>query len=95
MPGDLYAAGDVYISLHRSEGYGLNIAEALRSGMPTIATGWSLAPELAADAMLRVVPSTLVPVRDPAGPYAAYRSLRWAEPDIGVAAAHLHALCRP
>lgn len=32
---------DVYLSLHRSEGYGLNIHEMLELGIPTIATGYS------------------------------------------------------
>lgn len=32
---------DVFLSLHRSEGYGLNIHEALLCGKPVIATHWS------------------------------------------------------
>ena len=32
---------DVYISLHRAEGYGLNIHEMLEMGKPVVATGWS------------------------------------------------------
>ena len=38
---DLVAACDVYVSLHRSEGLGLSIAEAMAHGKPVIATGWS------------------------------------------------------
>jgi len=37
----LQHACDVFLSLHRSEGYGLNIHEALLCGKPTIATDWS------------------------------------------------------
>ena len=37
----LTAVSDCYISLHRSEGFGLTIAEALALGKPTIATGYS------------------------------------------------------
>jgi glycosyltransferase involved in cell wall biosynthesis len=42
--GDLLAlmnATDAYVSLHRSEGFGLTMAEAMLLGKPTIATGYS------------------------------------------------------
>ncbi len=35
------AACDCYVSLHRSEGFGLTLAEAMALGKPTIATGYS------------------------------------------------------
>lgn len=38
---------DCYVSLHRSEGFGLTIAEALLAGVPTIATGYSANVEFA------------------------------------------------
>ena len=37
----LMANVDCYVSLHRSEGFGLPIAEAMSFGKPVIATGWS------------------------------------------------------
>jgi len=37
----LMAACDCYVSLHRSEGFGLTMAEAMALGKPTIATGYS------------------------------------------------------
>ena len=37
----LMAACDCYISLHRSEGFGLTMAEAMAIGKPVIATGYS------------------------------------------------------
>ncbi|MFH0957723.1 MAG: glycosyltransferase family 4 protein, partial [Pseudomonadota bacterium] len=37
----LIARTDCYVSLHRSEGFGLPIAEAMSLGKPAIATGWS------------------------------------------------------
>lgn len=37
----LYASADVLVSLHRSEGLGLNMMEAMSLGTPVIATAWS------------------------------------------------------
>ncbi|MEI9865243.1 MAG: glycosyltransferase family 4 protein [Limisphaerales bacterium] len=37
----LMASCDAFISLHRAEGFGLCIAEAMAMGKPVIATGWS------------------------------------------------------
>lgn len=37
----LYASADVYLSLHRSEGFGLGLLEAMGLGKPVVATGWS------------------------------------------------------
>jgi glycosyltransferase involved in cell wall biosynthesis len=37
----LIARSDVYVSLHRSEGFGLGIAEAMLAGRPAIATAYS------------------------------------------------------
>lgn len=87
--GDLNAQADVVISLHRSEGFGLVLAQAMAAGKPVLATGWSgnldfMTPD---DSVL--VDYTLVPVRDPQG---FYRGGLWAEPDIEDAAAKLKAL---
>jgi glycosyltransferase involved in cell wall biosynthesis len=38
---DLFHACDVYVSAHRSEGFGLGIAEAMALGKPVIATSYS------------------------------------------------------
>lgn len=77
---------DVYISLHRAEGYGLNIHEMLEIGTPTIATGWSGNM----DYMPRYshaypIPYRLVPYNDRTYAYDG-KGLQWAEPDIDVAA---------
>ena len=76
---------DCYVSLHRSEGLGLTMAEAMAAGRPVIATAYSGNLEFMTDAN-----SLLVPVRDlrPVGhgspPYPA--EARWADPDLDVAA---------
>jgi glycosyltransferase involved in cell wall biosynthesis len=89
---DFYAAIDVLLSLHRSEGFGLTLAEALQSGRRVITTDWGLAPELAADAGVIQVPSRLIPVDDPQGVYEDYAGQQWAEADMGAAAKALRAL---
>jgi hypothetical protein len=38
---DLMEASDCYVTLHRSEGLGLTVTDAMASGKPVIATGWS------------------------------------------------------
>jgi glycosyltransferase involved in cell wall biosynthesis len=38
---DLFTSSDVYVSLHRSEGFGFGIAEAMSLGKPVIATAYS------------------------------------------------------
>jgi glycosyltransferase involved in cell wall biosynthesis len=37
----LFASCDIYVSLHRSEGFGLGMYEAMQLAKPVIATGWS------------------------------------------------------
>jgi glycosyltransferase involved in cell wall biosynthesis len=37
----LLACSDLYLSLHRSEGFGLTIAEAMLMNVPVMVTNWS------------------------------------------------------
>lgn len=77
---------DVYLSLHRAEGYGLNIHEMLEIGTPTLATAWSGNMEYMARYPHAVaVPYRLVPYEDPTFAYEG-NNLEWAEPDINFAA---------
>ena len=79
------AMADVYLSLHRSEGYGLNIQEMLEIGVPTIATGWSGNMDfMPGYAHAIAVPYTLIPYADPTFHYAE-KGLVWADPDIEAA----------
>jgi glycosyltransferase involved in cell wall biosynthesis len=86
---DAYLAADIYISLHRSEGFGLNLAEALTIGMPVIATRWGLTESIAGHPNFTGVPSRLVPVIDPQHIYDQVPDAHWAEPDIEFAAIQL------
>ena len=87
----LTAAADIVLSLHRSEGFGLVLAEAMLLGKPVVATDWSGALEFMDDSCAGLVRSRLVPVRDPRGVYSV-RGALWAEPDIGHAAEWLRRL---
>lgn len=82
---DFYQALDVYLSLHRSEGFGLQIAEAMQVGADAVATAWSLSESLTTDARFHGVPSNLTPVRDPQGVFEHIPGAEWAEPDLDAA----------
>jgi glycosyltransferase involved in cell wall biosynthesis len=85
----LYGRADVLLSLHRAEGFGLPMLEALARGIPVVATAWSGNTDFT-DALNSVpVPCELVPVADPA---AIYHGSRWAEPDVAAAAEGLRRL---
>ena len=84
----LYMEADVYLSLHRSEGYGLTIHEAMLHGLDVVATGWSGNMDFMEGPLCHCVPYTLVPVSDPQGSYEM-PGARWAEPDIEAAAGML------
>ncbi len=65
----LIDAADVVLSLHRSEGFGLLLAQAMLAGKPVIATNWSGNCDFMSEENSFLVPYTLVPVKDPQGIY--------------------------
>jgi glycosyltransferase involved in cell wall biosynthesis len=75
---------DCYVSLHRSEGLGLTIAEAMLLGKPVIATGYSGNLDFMTPGTSFMVPWTRVKVGEGAEAYSSKAT--WAEPDIDVAA---------
>ena len=85
---DLYRKSDIYLSLHRSEGYGLTIFEAIRFGLETVATGWSGNMDFFHGPNCYAVDYRLVPVVDPQRIYP-YPEWRWADPDPACAAGFL------
>ena|GEM_PF-1490557 len=88
---NLLRGADALLSLHRAEGFGLPLLEAMAHGTPVVATGWSGNLEFMTAANAELVPCRLVPVRDPA---AIYHDSLWAEPDIAAAAAALQRLAQ-
>jgi glycosyltransferase involved in cell wall biosynthesis len=87
---DLFAACDAYVSLHRSEGTGLTIAEAMAAGKPVIATDWSGNTDFADASNSYPVAYELTTVARNVGPYRAGEI--WAEPDVTHAAALMRAV---
>jgi glycosyltransferase involved in cell wall biosynthesis len=80
-----YAAlADAALSLHRSEGFGLTLAEAMAHGKPVIATGYSGNLAFMNEANGYLVPYSLTELKDDVGSYPA--GSIWAEPDLEEAA---------
>lgn len=73
-----------YVSLHRSEGLGLTMIEAMSHGRPVIATGYSGNLDFMTPDNSVLVPYTLAHVGPDAGPYKS--TAMWAEPDVDAAA---------
>lgn len=71
---------DCYISLHRAEGLGLGLAEAMYLGKATVATGYSGNTEFMNEKNSLLVSYSLVPV--PSGNYPNGHDQYWAEPNI-------------
>jgi hypothetical protein len=80
----MLASCDCYVSLHRSEGLGLTMAEAMALGKPVIATGYSGNIEFMSEANSYLVPYELVDV--PSTWWAYEPGATWAEPNVGAAA---------
>jgi glycosyltransferase involved in cell wall biosynthesis len=89
---DLHAlthVSDIVLSLHRSEGFGLGLAEAMLLRKPVIATGWSGNMTFMDAESAALVDYRLIPAHDPRD---VYFGAHWADPDQAVAAAHLRRL---
>lgn len=80
----LMAHADCYVSLHRSEGLGLTMAESMALGKPVIATAYSGNMEFMDEHNSFLVPYDRVPIGAGAEPYPA--TAHWAEPRVDVAA---------
>jgi glycosyltransferase involved in cell wall biosynthesis len=75
---------DAFISLHRSEGFGLVMAEAMYLGKPVMATHWSGNTDFMNAKNSCPVQYELVQIGKDVGPYKAHQI--WAEPDLEHAA---------
>jgi glycosyltransferase involved in cell wall biosynthesis len=86
----MLAACDAYVSLHRSEGLGLPLIEAMYLGKPVIATGYGGVTDFLDETTGFVVRHHPVALAASQGPYPA--GAVWAEPDVEHAAALMRAL---
>ena len=80
----LEAACDCFVSLHRSEGFGLAVAECMALGKPVISTDWSATAEFVTRDNGCPVRAQLVTLEKSHGPYA--KGATWAEADQAHAA---------
>ena len=88
----LIGACDAVISLHRSEGLGLLVSEAMVLGKPVIATDYSATTELVSCGTGYPVDYRLIPVAP--GDYPFHENQRWADPDLDHAAWQMRAVAR-
>ena len=80
----LLARADCYVSLHRSEGFGLTLAESMALGTPVIATGYSGNTDFTTPQNSYLVDWKPTHVGPGCEIYPAEGT--WAEPDLGHAA---------
>lgn len=86
----LIAGTDVLVSLHRAEGFGLPLAEAMYLGTAVIATNWSSTTEFMDAGSACLVDYELVTLEKNIGPYR--KGNRWADADVAQAARYMRAL---
>jgi glycosyltransferase involved in cell wall biosynthesis len=80
----LMDAADCYVSLHRSEGFGLTMAEAMALGKPVIATAYSGNMDFMNNEVAYLVRWTKGTVPPGCAPYPI--GATWADPDLDEAA---------
>ncbi len=79
----LTGACDAYLSLHKSEGFGIGMAEAMSQGVPVVATAWSANTEFCRDDTAWCVPFSMTPIL----PHEYPPSMKeWASADVAAAA---------
>jgi hypothetical protein len=85
----LIAACDCFVSLHRAEGFGRGLGEAMALGRLALGTGWSGNLDFMNEQNALLVRHRLLPVAEGAYPHGEGQV--WAEADVD----HAYALLRP
>lgn len=86
----LIADVDVLVSMHRAEGFGLVMAEAMLNGVPCIATNWSANTEFMNSDVACMLDYEFVELEREIGPYR--KGSKWAEPSVEQAAMYMRKL---
>ena len=86
----MLASCDCYVSLHRAEGFGLTLAEAMALGRPAIATGFSGNVDFMPPGAGYLTAWSQAAVGEGAGDYPA--DATWAEPDLDDAARQMRSV---
>lgn len=81
---------DVFVSLHRAEGFGLGMAESMMVGTPSIATNWSANTEFMNSEVGCMVDYKLIKLEKDIEPY--HKGSRWADADVEQAADYMRRL---
>jgi glycosyltransferase involved in cell wall biosynthesis len=81
---------DTYVSLHRSEGYGINLADAMAHRTPVVATGYSGNMDFMDSSCAELVGHDLVQVGPGSAPYDA--EALWADPRLDEASTAMRRL---
>ncbi len=86
-------ACDVYLSLHRGEGFGITLAEAMAMGKPVVCTNWSSTTEFCKPECSIPIPFKMISVQPEQIDHPYYQKVKeWAEPDVDAAATALRRL---
>ncbi|MBM0204756.1 glycosyltransferase family 4 protein [Micromonospora sp. STR1s_5] len=88
----LLSSASCYVSLHRAEGFGYTLAEAMYLGIPVIATGYSGNLEFMTERNSILVPYVESFIQEGDGPFQ--RGSVWADPDVEAAAVAMRTIYR-
>lgn len=88
----LHDAGDCFVSLTRTEGWGLGAFEAARLGKPVIMTGYGGQLDFLAPEQADLIDFELVPVHEPTWAASYKPHDKWAEPSVEQAAKRMRAV---
>lgn len=87
---NLVRLADCFVSLHRAEGFGRGMAEAMSLAKPVIATAYSGNMDFMNPENAFCVDYALTAVRE--GEYPEWEGQSWADPDVDQAAQHMASL---
>jgi glycosyltransferase involved in cell wall biosynthesis len=89
---ELYGCCDIFISLHRSEGLGRGLAEALQLGLDVFATDNGGNTDFCTGPLTHPIDYKLIPVKP--GEYPHHKGMMWAEPNLQQAVAVMREVAR-